>query len=160
MRLAPRFDTVHGVDTDAEMRRAAAEACAALPGVVVDDTPLADLAGPYDLVTMIAVLHHLDAEAALDDVARVLAPGGRFLAVGLAPPVTARDAVWDIASAVTNPLIGMVKHPRLARGSAPAFPVKDPELAFDELRSVVRRVLPGARMRHRLGFRHTIEWTR
>lgn len=110
---------------------------------------------------MVAVLHHLDVEAALRDVRRLLAPGGHFLCVGLAPPGSPLDLAWDLASIVTNPLIGFVKHPRPVRQSPapPPFPVADPTLTFDELQAVAARVMPGARMRHRLGFRHTLEWT-
>jgi len=114
-----------------------------------------------NLVTMVAVLHHLDAADALQQVRRTLEPGGRFLAVGLAPPQSAVDHLWDLASAVTNPMIGYAKHPwPSATGiQAPPFPVRDPAMTFDELREIVPDVLPGASMRHRLGFRHTIAWT-
>ena len=160
-RLAPHFATVLGTDVDAGMRQQAAERCAPLPNVRISGQELADLAGPVDLVTMVAVLHHLDAEQALLQVRRLLAPGGRLLVVGLAPPATATDLLWDVASAVTTPVIGLVKHPRPVRGPvAPdPFPVADPTLTVRDLRVVLDRVLPGARLRHRLAFRHTIEWT-
>jgi SAM-dependent methyltransferase len=61
---------------------------------------------------MIAVRHHLDAEAALRTVARLLAPGGRFLAVALARPESVPDLLWEAVWIATNPLIGYVKHPR------------------------------------------------
>lgn len=111
---------------------------------------------------MVAVLHHLDARAALRHVRDVLAPGGRFLAVGLAPPASLTDHAWDAASIVTNPLIGLVKHPRVDRSGVrpPPYPVQDPTTTYAELRALVDDVMPGARMRHRLGFRHTIAWTR
>ena len=111
---------------------------------------------------MVAVLHHLDAEGALRAVARLLAPGGRFLAVALARPKSVPDLLWDAVCIVTNPLIGYVKHPWPSSAAiAPSpFPVRDPDMSFDELRDLVSRVLPGATVRRRLGFRHTIEWTK
>jgi SAM-dependent methyltransferase len=159
--LGSSFDEAVGIDTDAGMRAAAAARCSRLPSVRVSDTPLAALEGPFDVVTMVAVLHHLDAEAALHDVRRLLAPGGRFLCVGLAPPGSPLDLAWDLASIVTNPLIGFVKHPRPSRAapSPPPYPVADPVLPFAEIQALAEAVLPGARMRHRLGFRHTLEWT-
>ncbi|MGC5616087.1 class I SAM-dependent methyltransferase [Georgenia sp. Z1491] len=100
--LAARVGDVTGTDVDAEMRRQATERCARLTNVQIVDSRLGALDGPYDVVTTIAVLHHLD-----DDV-----------------------------------------------------PTAEPTMPYDELRAVVGRVLPGARMRRRLGFRHTIEWER
>lgn len=161
-KLAPHFDQVHGTDLDQAMLTQASTRCAGLPNVTIDATQLADLDEPADLVTMVAVLHHLDAGQALAQVARLLAPGGRFLAVGLAPPVTLRDTAWDVLSALTNPVIGLIRHPRpLPGGVGPApFPVAEPQLGFDELHGVVRATMPGATIRHRIAFRHTISWTK
>jgi SAM-dependent methyltransferase len=162
--LAPLFDQVTGIDVDQEMREAADARCARLENVEVTGTPLAALAedrpGGVDLVTMIAVLHHLDLEDALTQVPDLLAPGGRLLVVGLAPPRTARDQLWDAASIVTNPLIGMVTHPWPAPPGQeePRIPVKDPTMSFDEVRTRASRILPGLQMRHHLAFRYTLEW--
>ena len=117
----------------------------------------------YDLVTMVAVLHHLDVPKAVHEVRRRLSPGGRFLAVGLAQPRTVRYHVWDVASMITNPIIGYVKHPWPSRADGaqpPSFPVRDPFLSFDELGQLLDKDMPGAVIRHRLGFRHTIAWTK
>jgi SAM-dependent methyltransferase len=161
-RLSPQFDAVWGVDEDPSMRQFATSRCAGLPNVTVVEGSWTDLTDPVDLVTMIAVLHHLDAATALRSVVRLLAPGGRFLAVGLAPPQSLVDHAWDLASMVTNPLIGYVKHPWPSPPTAepPPFPVRDPTLPFGELREVVQAAMPGAVMRHRIAFRHTIAWTK
>jgi SAM-dependent methyltransferase len=160
--LAPQFEVVHGVDVDTTMRAAAAARCAGLANVSVDGTPLDEVTGPLDLVTMVAVLHHLGIEKTLAEVWRLLAPGGRFLSVGLARPATLTDHAWDLASMVTNPAIGYVKHPWVSPQDVqpPAVPVADPRLTYAEIGVAVERVMPGARMRHHLGFRHTIEWTK
>lgn len=160
--LSPHFHHVRGTDVDETMRRHAASRCAGLPNVTVDAASLTAIDGEYDLVTMIAVLHHLDVASALRDVARLLAPGGRFLAVGLAPPRGFRDHAWDLASALTNPIIGYVKHPWPNRSEPqpPPVPVRDPTMPFGEIRALVDETMPGAVMRHHLGFRHTIAWTK
>ncbi|MFE6648232.1 class I SAM-dependent methyltransferase [Nocardioides sp. NPDC057772] len=159
--LAPMFDTVHGNDRDEEMLRHAGARCAGLPNVTIDGSSWNEAAGPFDLITMVAVLHHLDVADALDAVRRLLGPDGRFLAVGLAPPRSATDHLWDLASAVTNPLIGYVKHPwPAAEAPDTAVPVKDPTMPLDDLREIVLDVMPGATIRRRLGFRHTIAWTK
>lgn len=161
VRLAPAFDEVIGYDVDPAMRAAASARTADLPGVRVEGGDWASERGPFDLITMVAALHHLDVEAALLEVRRLLRPGGRLLVVGLAPPASLVDHVWDAASIATNPVIGFAKHPRRSRlgPQPPDVPVRDPQMAFEELRSVLHRVLPGAHLRHRLGFRHTIAWT-
>jgi SAM-dependent methyltransferase len=160
--LASRFEEVRGTDLDATMRAAAAARCAGLPHVGISDDRLTDLDGPFDVVTMVAVLHHLDLRESLLAVRRLLAPGGRFLAVGLAPPASVVDHAWDVASMLTNPVIGVVKHPWPDRDGVrgPTVPIRDPTTTFDELRRTVLEVMPGARLRHHLGFRHTVEWTK
>jgi hypothetical protein len=62
---------------------------------------------------------------------------------------------------ITNPVIGYVKHPwpSPASNTPPPYPVCDPAVPFNELRQVLDQVMPGAVLRHRLGFRHTIAWT-
>lgn len=161
--LAPHVDRVIGNDVDETMRAEARRRCAGLPNVTITDGDWSEDGQDLDLVTMVAVLHHLNVADALSQVHRRLRPGGRFLAVGLAVPATLRDHAWDVASIVTNPIIGYVTHPWPARDSAAApalFPVRDPTLTFDELRGLLDQVMPGAVLRHRLGFRHTIAWTK
>lgn len=161
-RLASHFDQVEGADLDAAMRSAASERVARLSNVTISDAQLEDLEPGIDLITMVAVLHHLDLERTLELVEQKLALGGKLLVVGLARPETAADIVWDLACAATNPVIGLAKHPRPHRGPKPGeqFPVKDPELTLADIRAAVASTLPGARVRRRLGFRHTIEWTK
>ncbi|HMR48293.1 MAG TPA: class I SAM-dependent methyltransferase [Arachnia sp.] len=160
--LAPHVGRAVGADIDAEMRAQAASRCSGLVNVSVADQPWNEVEGPFDAVTMIAVLHHLPTEEALRDVRRLLAPGGRFLAVGLAVPTSVVDHAWDMASMITNPLIGVVKHPWPSRVTEPPapFPVKDPALSLAELEEIVQKVMPGAVVRRHLGFRHTIAWTK
>lgn len=160
--LAPHFEDVRGIDVDTTMRESSAARCAGLGNVAVEGTPLDEVTGPVDLVTMVAVLHHLDIEKTLSDVLRLLAPGGRFLSVGLARPATLTDHAWDLASMVTNPAIGYVKHPWVSTQGVhpPSVPVADPRLTYAEISVAAERVMPGARIRHQLGFRHTIEWTK
>ena len=160
--LAPQVTSVVGNDADAAMRREAAHRCSGLANVSVVDGPWTEIGGPFDAITMIAVLHHLEITSALQSVSRMLAPGGRFLAVGLAAPSSMNDHLWDAASIVTNPIIGYLKHPRPSRAGAqqPPFPVRDPTMTYDEIYAAVTEVMPGAALRHRIAFRHTISWTK
>lgn len=160
--LAGQFARVHGIDPDAGMRAAAGARVAGRPNASVDERRLDALRGPYDLVTMVAVLHHLDVDDALPQVERLLAPGGRLLVVGLNRPESLADHAWDLLCAAMNPLIGLAKHPRRAGPSAagPGFPVADPQQTYAALRRDFARHLPGTRLRRRLGFRYTAAWTK
>ncbi|GAA0037254.1 class I SAM-dependent methyltransferase [Brevibacterium metallidurans] len=174
-QLAGEFRQVHGTDTSAQMRADARVRCAGLDNVVVDDAQLRDLGPetepePLDLVTMIAALHHVDADETLAEAARLLSPGGRLLVVGLALSATPRDYLWEGISAATNPVIGIAKNlpPRrgdlrrseTAGGRPDPFPVTDPTMTFDQVAEAAHRHLPGAHFRHRLGFRYTLAWTK
>ncbi len=159
--LALHVDQVTGIDRSGPMVESARRRSAGSGNVVVREAVFDTEQGTYDVITMIAVLHHLDVRSALRQVRGMVRPGGRFLCVGLArigPGLI--DQGWDVLCAVTNPLIGIAKHPRAVRGEpAPSpVPVADPTVTYADLRRMVREELPGARMRRRLGFRHTIEW--
>lgn len=161
-RLAPSFEQVTGADRDPGMRATAGRRVATHGNVSVTADSLADLSGGFDLITMVAVLHHLDAESAMAEVRRLLAPGGRLLVVGLARPETRLDMAWDVACLVSNPVIGLVKHPRVASRSdeRPAYPTVEPAHTYHDVRELLGRHLPGARLRRREGFRYTAAWTR
>lgn len=157
---------VDGIDPDPEMARLAAVRVAQNPQARIQRRTLAEhsarpeLAGCYDAITMVASLHHMDLDRALDQARILLRPGGRLLVVTLTVPVSALDQLWDLGSVVTNPLIGLVKHPRPAHGAGPAaaVPVSDPAWSIDELRECADLLLPGARIRRREGFRVTLRW--
>ncbi|WP_037105714.1 class I SAM-dependent methyltransferase [Rhodococcoides fascians] len=163
LRLAQHFESVVGTELDPTARTSAENAARELDNVIVCDRQMDSWPDDsVDLVTMVASLHHLDVAAALGEAKRILAPGGRLLVVGLAPPRSIRDFAWDAVSTVTNPVIGFVHHPWPSHDGVtlPPFPVKDPELSFDDLQSLAKKTLPGSVMRHRVGFRHTLEWTK
>jgi SAM-dependent methyltransferase len=164
--LARRTGRVDGIDPDQEMAYVAASRFQDDPRVHVWRRGLAEHAatgevqGAYDAITMIASLHHMDPEQALVDARRLLRPGGRLLVVTLTDPVGAVDRLWELTNALTNPLIGLVKHPRPVREPAAEapIPVKDPELTLGALREQAGRHLPGAVLRRREGFRVTMSW--
>lgn len=163
-RLRGRFDEVLGVDADAAMAAVSAERFAGEPAVSVRHARFEEVDGTFDTITMVAALHHMPLEAALRHASELLEPGGRLLVVGLARPDTVTDFAGDLVSALLNPLVGMVKHPQPVTkpvdNPGPAMPVRNAAETFTELSRTVRRVLPGARIRRRLFFRYTFEWTR
>jgi SAM-dependent methyltransferase len=117
-----------------------------------------------DLITMVAVLHHLDLDEALARIPRLVAPGGRLLVVGLARPDSLADLAFDVVSAAANPVMGMIKHPQPVRppertpDTQPVVPVMDPATTFAEIAKAARAHLPGSTVRRRLFFRYTLLW--
>jgi len=160
VRLAGVLDQVTGLEPDPEASRIAAERSAADPRVRIlpvgfDERP----DGEWDLITMVAVLHHLPLVETLTAVRSMIKPGGRLVIVGLARETRA-DALWSIISVLLNPLMGLVLHPR-ADGVMPAgmtAPARDPKETLDEIRDIAGRILPGVRIRRGLFFRYTLVW--
>ncbi|GAB2465182.1 class I SAM-dependent methyltransferase [Jatrophihabitans fulvus] len=164
--LVRHVPVVDGVDVDAEMVRAASARFAGDDRVTVRQLRFDEVEGApdtgYDVITMVAALHHMGLEPSLRRAAGLLRAGGRLLVVGIAPASDGRDLAVDLLPAVLNPFVGLAKHPRRARPGerAGGFPVAEPTATLAEIRTVSARVLPGARVRRRLWFRHTLEWTK
>lgn len=120
--------------------------------------------GEFDLITMIASLHHLPLRSTLERCRGLLAPGGRLLVVGLARQTTApADLAWELGSAAANPVLGLLAHPRPHRGPRPAerFPVADPRETVAEIAAAAAELLGGdARVTRRIPFRYTLSWQR
>ena len=168
-KLAPHFARVTGIDADEGMAAAAGVRLAGDPRVSVRRCGFAEFAsatgdGEADLITMVAVLHHLDLCETLERIPGLLAPGGRLLAVGLARVDSPADLGVDLLSAAANPVVGLIRHPRRARpphGSAagqPVMPVSAPATTLAEIAAAARTRLPGAALRRRLFFRYTLRW--
>jgi SAM-dependent methyltransferase len=170
-KLAHRFAHVTGIDADEGMATAAGERLADEPRVSImrcrfDEFATAADEGEADLITMVAVLHHLDLGDTLARIPRLLAPGGRLLVVGLAKVNSPADVAVDLLSAVANPVMGLIKHPQPVRpadetataGDQPVMPVRDPVTTVAEIAAAAAARLPGATVRRRLFFRYTLRW--
>lgn len=183
-KLASHFARVTGIDADAGMAAAASARLAGEPGVTIrhcgfgqfaasvddgaadngaaDDSAADDSAA--DLITMVAVLHHLCLDDTLATIPGLLAPGGRLLVVGLARVNSPSDLAIDLVSAVANPVMGLINHPRPARAAQepaagqPVMPVRAPATTLAEITAAARAHLPGATVRRRLFFRYTLRW--
>jgi SAM-dependent methyltransferase len=168
-KLATQFAHVAGIDRNAGMVAAASARLRGFPQVSIQRCDFADFSstaadGGADLITMVAVLHHLDLDDALARIPRLLAPGGRLLVVGLGRPDSLADLAFDVVSGAANPVVGMIKHPQPVRPSQrtpdaqPAVPVMDPATTFAEITKAARTHLRGSTVRRRLFFRYTLLW--
>jgi 2-polyprenyl-3-methyl-5-hydroxy-6-metoxy-1,4-benzoquinol methylase len=167
-KLATHFVHVTGIDRNEGMAAAASVRLRDLPHVSIHRRDFADFSstardGGADLITMVAVLHHLELGDALARIPRLLAPGGRLLVVGLARADSAADLAFDVVSGAANPVMGMIKHPRAARmqrstDEQPAMPMMDPSTTVAEITKAARAQLPGSVVRRHLFFRYTLRW--
>lgn len=159
-RLANAVDEVTGIEPDTPTAELAATRFAADSRVRVihgafDDRP----AGSWDVVTLVAVLHHLPLEATLTSLRSMIKPGGKLIVVGLSRE-TRGDLPWSAVSLLLNPLIGLIRHPR-ADGTLPTgmtAPSKDPTETFEQIRDAAQTILPGSRMHRGLFFRYRLVW--
>jgi SAM-dependent methyltransferase len=168
-RLAPYFAHVTGIDRNEGMTASARARLRGFPQVSIHRGDFADFSstardGEADLITMVAVLHHMELDDTFARIPSLLAPGGRLLVVGLARPDSLADLAFDAVSGAANPVMGMVKHPRPARGQQctideqPVMPMMDPATTFAQIATAARAQLPGSTVRRRLFFRYTLRW--
>ncbi|MFF3272685.1 class I SAM-dependent methyltransferase [Streptomyces chrestomyceticus] len=164
--LAARAATVHGIDADPAIVARAQEltpsANAAGVTFTVADAPTGIPGGSYDVITCVAVLHHLPLADALAAFRDHLAPGGTLVVVGLARQQTPVDHLLAAVSAPLNAAIGWRKNrgrtspaPRPVAMTAVTRPA---DTSFPAIACEARRILPGARLRRRLFWRYTLVW--
>lgn len=160
--LAGRAREAHGIDTDPRIVERARELTPTGTPVVfsVADALDGGPGGTYDVITCVAVLHHLPLSEALTRFRGQLRPDGTLVVVGLAREETLVDRLLSLASIPANVVVGWVK----SRGRAVARPVsmtavtRAAETGFGDIVREARRVLPGARLRRRLFWRYTLVW--
>jgi ubiquinone/menaquinone biosynthesis C-methylase UbiE len=168
-KLATHFAHVTGIDRNEGMAAAARTRLGGFPHVSIHRCDFADFSstardGGTDLITMVAVLHHLELDDTLARIQRLLAPGGRLLVVGLARADSLADLAFDVVSGAANPVMGVIKHPQPVRvhqrtlDEQPAMPMMDPVTTFAEISKAARAQLPGSSVRRQLFFRYTLRW--
>lgn len=168
-KLATHFAHVTGIDRNEGMAAAASTRLRDFPQVSIQRCDFADFSpaaadGKADLITMVAVLHHLDLDDALARIPRLLAPCGRLLVVGLARADSLADLAFDVISGAANPVMGMIKHPRAVRppqrtlDEQPVMPMMDPATTVADIAKAARAHLRGSTVRRRLFFRYTLRW--
>jgi SAM-dependent methyltransferase len=110
----------------------------------------------FDLVVSCAALHHMDEAAALSRMRDVLRPGGALAVVGLARSRYPADLPRELVGVAVD----RVHKARRTPWESSSPTVWPPDRTYHEVRSLARRLLPGARFRHRLLWRYTLTWTK
>ncbi|MFD8535840.1 class I SAM-dependent methyltransferase [Streptomyces rubrogriseus] len=160
--LATRADEVRGVDADPAITaraRALTTTSTAASFTVAD--ALTDLpAGPHDVITCVATLHHLPFTEALDTFRGHLVPGGTLVVVGLYRPRTVTDHLLGAAAVVPNAALGWLKNRGRARPRPDSMTARTrpADMTFSDITEAAREALPGARLRRRLFWRYTLTW--
>jgi hypothetical protein len=160
---------VEGIDSDPQIIARARELTP--PGVsgvsgvpvvfTVADARAGIPAGPYDVITCVAALHHLPFAETLTRFRDQLAPGGTLVVVGCAREADAVDDALGLVSIPLNLAMGWVKNRgrrAVSRPVAMTAVTRPPEMTFAEVRREAIRVLPRVRPRRRLFWRYTLVW--
>jgi SAM-dependent methyltransferase len=121
------------------------------------DDALTRAAGSFDVVTALAVLHHVDLDAGLLRCRELLGPGGTLLVVGCAASELRRDSWREVAAVAADKWARLRGRPRWDHPSPTVWP---PPVTYSEVRDAAARIMPGANFERRLLWRYTIEWTK
>ena len=159
-RLAQRFDSVTGVEPDAATEQIAAARFSSHAAVRIRCSTLAEVAlgESFDAITLVAVLHHLPLESTLGRLRGMLSPGGCLVIVGCYREDTIADRVFSLCALVLNPIVGILKHRKVADKlpTGMTAPAAAPAETLGEIKRAAQAQLPGCRIRRRLFWRYTV----
>ncbi|MDH6518264.1 SAM-dependent methyltransferase [Streptomyces sp. SAI-208] len=160
--LATRAREVQGIDSDERIiGEARASTDPGLPVVFsVADALSYDEGGRFDVITCVAVLHHLPLTETLVRFRQRLAPGGTLVIVGLTREDTRVQTLLGLVSVPLNLITGWIKNRgrKAPRPVAMTAPTRPADVPYTEFVREARRVLPGVRLRRRLFWRQTLVW--
>jgi SAM-dependent methyltransferase len=162
-RLRAIVPTVLGIDVDARsvgLARAhpdAGDIRYLLGDVLVDHDELAP--DSFDVVTAVAVVHHLDPAAALRRMLELLRPGGVLVVIGLARWRLPADLPYVVAATAATAATSRLMRRRGRFWEHPS-PVTEPRETFPQLSRLAAEHLPGAQLRRRLLWRYSLSWTK
>ncbi|MBQ9053025.1 class I SAM-dependent methyltransferase [Rhodococcus sp. (in: high G+C Gram-positive bacteria)] len=162
-RLAQRFDSVTGVEPDPATEQIVAARFSSHAAVEIRCSTLAEvgLGERFDAITLVAVLHHLPLEETLGRLRGMLSAGGCLVIVGCYREDTIVDRVFSLVALVLNPIVGFVKHRKVA-DKLPAgmtAPTAAPTETLDEIKRAAQEQLPGCRIRRHLFWRYSVVFT-
>jgi SAM-dependent methyltransferase len=166
--LAERADHVLGLDLSPQMIRLAQERSQQYPNVdfqVVDVTTWAFPQEHFDCIASITTFHHLPLEEMLIRARDALKIDGTLLILDL---YEQKNLTGFFASALAVPVhlaLQLIKTGRLrqsteARETWTKHGLHEAYLPLSRIRQICARVLPGARVRRHLLWRHSIVWNK
>ena len=161
--LAERATKVEGIDPDPEIvtrAQSLTPSGAPVTFAVADALTGIPAERRYDVITCVAVIHHLPFAEALHTFRQHLAPGGTLVVLGLSRPTTREDFRVDLTSVFLNPIMGVLKNKgrRAPRPASMSARTRQAEMAFPDIVSEAQAILPGAELRRRLFWRYSLVW--
>jgi len=115
----------------------------------------------YDVITAMAVLHHMPLESLLPRIVRALRPGGAFLVVDLLDRSSLRYAplnAFALAVGVMRDLMSGTFTMGERRAAWRDHGKDERYLTAREAHEIYARLLPGARVRQHLLWRYSVIW--
>ena len=154
-RLARQCDQVIGIDANPETLALAASSSPGVNYIEGDAMTYPFAPNSFDLITVVATLHHLPLTAALERFRELLKPGGVLAVIGLYKLDTVADYAF---AAIAKPISLIIRVVRpIAETSAP---IREPATTLRAIRAACGQILPGAVLRRRLFFRYSLIWRR
>jgi 2-polyprenyl-3-methyl-5-hydroxy-6-metoxy-1,4-benzoquinol methylase len=116
----------------------------------------------FDLITVVASLHHMDTAVALRRMRDLLRPGGVLGIIGLARGGSPIDVALTVTAAigVRWHAHGTAGRPTVAVDEYAAPVCWPPSTSYRDIRRLARLLLPGARYRRHLYWRYSLVWTK
>ena len=111
----------------------------------------------FDAVVFIASIHHMDMTKALQKAKSLMAPCGKLLIVGLAKPSTIIDWALEVARVLPSKILSAFHH--MQTSEELSFPTAYDYPTMKEIRSIVKKELPGAKIHYALHYRYLLEWS-
>ena len=110
----------------------------------------------FDAIVFVASIHHMDMTKALQKARSLLSPSGKILIVGLASPSSMTDWVLEAVRVIPSKIISSFHHMQTSEELGIKTEYNLPRMK--DVHSIVKRELPGARIRYALHYRYLLEW--
>ena len=156
-RLAAAGCSGVGLEPDIHTADRARARLANYPHLTVCAETFADYQLPddrFDLVTMVASLHHMPLADALGKARQALRPNGTLLVVGLSAKRSLGD--W-VVSGMKFPVAWCGSKLHQEKRDI-GVPVMHPSQTLREIRTTARKLLPGVKIRHGIYYRYLLCW--
>lgn len=150
-----------GIDVDPAVVRTATELSDGIE-FRCGDLMTAELPGQHDVVTALAVLHHVPLEAGLVRLRDLVAPGGTLVVLGVPSGRGFTDRCVDVVAIPANLAMGALHTRRRGSAGRPVAmtaPTAPATASLAQVREVARHVVPGARVRRHLFWRYSLVWS-